>query len=142
VPTSCAAKVRLVAERVTAGAIPVPVNPTCCGLPGALSVTLTEADRAPDAVGVKVTVTAQAAPGVSIDGQLFVWPKSPGSAPVTEMLETVNARLPVFVSMIACDGLVVPTFWMLKDKLGGLRACLKSVVHAVSRRSISRIVVM
>jgi len=42
-------KARLVGDRLDYGAVlvPVPVQPTVCGLPVALSVMLTEAVRAP-----------------------------------------------------------------------------------------------
>jgi len=47
VKTSWFGKVRLVGEKVTAGATPTPVSGTDCGLPGALSATLTAAFLVP-----------------------------------------------------------------------------------------------
>jgi hypothetical protein len=44
---------------VTAGAIPVPVSVTDCGLPVALSLMLSEPFRVPLAVGEKVTLIVQ-----------------------------------------------------------------------------------
>jgi hypothetical protein len=65
VPTRWFPKLRLVAERLTAGAddedAPVPVRVTFCGLPAALSVMVIEPLRVPVAVGVKVTLILQAA---------------------------------------------------------------------------------
>ena len=53
--------------------IPVPARATACGLPGALSVMLIEADRTPVAVGLKVTVRTQLALGCKLfDPQVLV----------------------------------------------------------------------
>ena len=72
-------KFTLDGNRLAAGAFvpPVPVRLTVCGLPPALSLIETEPVRAPEAVGVKVTVTVQWAPGAIELPQLFVWAKSP-----------------------------------------------------------------
>ena len=64
-PTAWLAKVRLVGERLTAGAVPVPVRLTLCGLPVALSVTVRAALRVPLAAGVKVTLIVQLAPAAT-----------------------------------------------------------------------------
>src|SRR2546425_7151624 len=56
-------KARLVGAKVTAGTMPVPASDTDCGLPGASSVMVTVAVRAPAAVGVNLRVTGQLAPG-------------------------------------------------------------------------------
>lgn len=75
VPTCCEPKLRLVGDRVTAGAggggalAPVPDSARVCGLPEALSVTLTLADRDPDALGVNVTEIEQEVPAASELGQ-------------------------------------------------------------------------
>ena len=61
VPTSWLLKVRLPLERVGADTIPVPVSPMVWGLPGALSVIVSEPVRLPVAVGVKVTSIVQLA---------------------------------------------------------------------------------
>jgi hypothetical protein len=53
VNTGWVGKVRLVGENIAAGNTPTPVSGTDCGLPGALSVTVTAAFRVPVAVGVK-----------------------------------------------------------------------------------------
>ncbi len=72
VPTSWLAKVRLAADRLTTGAVPVPVRLMVCGLPAALSVMLTEAVRVPVAVGVKVTLMVQLAPAATEVPQVLV----------------------------------------------------------------------
>src|SRR5712692_2717892 len=69
------ANVRLAGDRLTAGAaveVPVPVRPTECGLPLALSVMVTAAVRVPVAVVVNVTEIVQLALAASEAGQLLV----------------------------------------------------------------------
>lgn len=51
--------------------VPVPLKVTACGLPGAESVIVTEPERGPVAVGVKITFTVQFAPGLTVE-QLLV----------------------------------------------------------------------
>jgi hypothetical protein len=66
VPTTWLGKVRLVVERLTAGAAtPVPVSNTTWGLPGALSMRVRAPTLAPGAVGVNVTLTTQLVVGWS-----------------------------------------------------------------------------
>jgi len=65
VPTDWLPKTRLVGERPSTAAVPVPERLTVCGLPLALSVTLTEAVRLPLAEGVKVTLMVQLAPAAT-----------------------------------------------------------------------------
>ena len=52
--------------------VPVPESATVCGLPAALSVIVTIADRAPTAVGVKVIMIVQFAPAATLVPQAFV----------------------------------------------------------------------
>jgi len=69
------AKVRLVGERVTAGAVaaaPVPVSDAVCGLPLALSATEIDAVRAPDAEGLNVMLMEQLALAATLVPQVFV----------------------------------------------------------------------
>ena len=65
VPMDRLVKVRLVAVRLAAGPVPVPVRLTVCGLPLALSVMLTEAVRLPGAEGVNVTLIVQLPPAAT-----------------------------------------------------------------------------
>ena len=72
----------------------MPDTPAIWGLLLALSVTVNVALRAPVAVGANVTLMVQvplAARVEGLTGQLFVWPKSPGLAPVNPMLVMANA---------------------------------------------------
>jgi hypothetical protein len=68
VPTRRLAKAIDVRERLTAGATPVPVRATVCGLPAALSFTVSVPARAPAAVGVKVTLIAHDPPTPRVAG--------------------------------------------------------------------------
>ena len=87
------------------GAVPIPVSDKLCGLPEALSVTVTEPDRVPTAVGVKVTLIVQLAPAASAVPHVFVWAK----LPVLVIAEIVSGALPVFESVALWTALVVPT---------------------------------
>jgi hypothetical protein len=69
---------------------------------------VTLADRVPLAVGVNVTLIVQLAPAATLDPQVLVCAKSPGFAPVSEMLWIVSV-FPRLVSVIVCGLLVVPT---------------------------------
>jgi hypothetical protein len=70
VPTWRAPNVKLDGVKLTAGAgaFPVPLKPTACGLPAALSAIDRLAARAPAAVGVKLTDTVQLAPAPNVAG--------------------------------------------------------------------------
>lgn len=104
--------------RLATGTVPVPVRGTVCGLPVALSATLTLADRAPVAVGLKVTPTAQLNPAPSElapSGQavpLVGAPrlKSPGLVPVRVIPVIFSVAEPLFVRVTLFVALDVPTF--------------------------------
>jgi hypothetical protein len=70
-PVYCWLNVRLEGERVTAGDTPNPVRFTLCGLPLALSVTVSDAVRVPDADGVNDTLIVQLFPASRLPPQLF-----------------------------------------------------------------------
>jgi hypothetical protein len=76
VPTSCPSKPRLAGLKLTAGAVPVPVSGTLCGLFAASSVIVTAALRPPAAAGANVTEIVQLALTASVAGATghpFVW---------------------------------------------------------------------
>src|ERR1700674_5026931 len=92
------AKVRLPVLRLTAGAVPVPLNATVCGLPLASSAIETLAVRLPVAVGVKVALIVQLAPTASVlglIGQPLLGVKSPGLVPPTLTLPMVSDAVPL-----------------------------------------------
>jgi hypothetical protein len=71
VPTYCFGKATVGGEKLIP-VMPAPVNGTVCGLPGALSVTVSEALAFPTAFGEKVTLILQLVFGDSDEGQLLV----------------------------------------------------------------------
>ena len=83
------------------GTAPVPVKPTDCGLPVALSVRVTEALRAPLAVGLNVTLIEQLAPAARVAPQVVVSEKSPLLVPVMAMLVRFIVPVPVLETVIA-----------------------------------------
>lgn len=103
VPCVVVANVRLPGDKVTAGRAeaPVPVRGMDCGLPGALSVAVRLAWRAPTAVGEKTMLMVQVAFGARTVGreQLRVATKSEGLAPATLIDVTLSPCPPVFVSV-------------------------------------------
>jgi hypothetical protein len=120
--------------RVTAGDVtvtPVPDTGTDSGLSPALSVIVTLAERAPDAVGVKVTVIVQFAPAASDAGQVFVCEKSVEFVPVAAIELIVSAAFPVLVSVTPWDALVVPTVWLENVNEAGLRLTAGAVATPV-----------
>ena len=112
--------------RLTSGVAdtPVPDSGTVCGDPEALSVKVRLALRAPEAVGVKVTLLEQLAPDASVVTQLVVLiEKSPGLDPVRVTAEIVT-ELPapeVLVVTTACEGVVLPTVVEANVKLAGAK---------------------
>ena len=90
------------------GSRPVPVMAAVCGLPAELSVIVTEAERAPPAVGVNVMVMEQLPDAGTLVPQLFVCPKSPEFAPVTVMPEIDRTPNPGLDSVMVLAALVVP----------------------------------
>ena len=92
-PTDCAGKVKEAGERLTTGAVPIPVRLTVW-VPGvALSVIVKVPLLEPAAVGVKVRLMVQEALGAGLEPQVLVWEKSP----LVVMLIIVRAALPVLV---------------------------------------------
>ena len=93
------------------GATPAPESETVSGLPLApVKATLSDAVRAPAAVGRNVTLIAQVEPFDCVP-QLLAAEKSPGSAPVNDTLVTVIVAPLEFVSVNACglSELALPT---------------------------------
>jgi len=119
VVSNWAPKVRLVDDKLAAGAAPAPFRITSCGLLRALSVNLSTAFRLPAAVGVNVTATVQELVGAKLAPE-HVSPllaKSPGLFPASATAVTASAAFPVFVSATVCDADVVPTSWFPNSTL-------------------------
>jgi hypothetical protein len=109
VPAVPATNVAL-AVLVKALGIPMPETEINCEPLDALSAIVTEAERVPGAVGVKVTAIEQDAPAFTVALQLFVCEKSPGLVPDNAMFVIPSGALPVSVNVTVCDALCVPTF--------------------------------
>src|SRR5437763_6200496 len=112
----------LVREYRPAGAVPFPLSANVCGLPPALSVTDSVPVRAPEVVGVKVTLIEQLAPAAKVAGlvgqalaPVLVAAKSPEAA--KEVI--VKAAVPVLVSVAVTGALVVMSSWLPKPRLVG-----------------------
>jgi hypothetical protein len=81
------------------------VSWTVCGLPLALSLTLSVPFRLPLCVGVKATEMEQLAPIETLLPQLLLCAKSP----VTPMLEIRSTAFPLLLRITVRGALVVPT---------------------------------
>jgi len=100
-----------VGDTLAAGALvvlpPLPVSDTTCGLPLALSLTMSEPVRVPVAVGlnlmliVQLPLTARELPQVPKPPQV----KSPEMVSVPKLM----VELPVFAKVTNCAELIVPT---------------------------------
>lgn len=125
-------KVRLVGCNLTAGAdAPVPLSATVCGLPAASSPIEMLALRLPLALGENVALMVQLAPAASVVepvGHVLVCAKSPALVPVIPILLMERADVPLLVSVVVCEGLVVFTAWLAKVRLVGFRATVGGVV--------------
>jgi hypothetical protein len=114
-PTSVDGKTKLDADNWTC--VPVPVSAMDCGLPPPLSLRDTALPRVPAAVGVKVMLIVQLAPGDTELPQVLLSVKSAGFVPVRETLVILSAVLPTLVSVTAWAALEVPTGVDGKTKL-------------------------
>src|SRR5947208_1138681 len=103
--------------------VPVPESEAEWGLPAAESVMVMLPARVPGPlrvpvwVGASLTVMLQLAPPANVEGQLLFCAKSP----LGMTLLTVRVEPPLLVKVTDCDELVVPTVWLLKVKLEGIR---------------------
>jgi hypothetical protein len=89
---------------------PVPVRPTVCGEPDALSARLIEAVSDPAAAGVKVTVIVQEAePAMVLAAQLSVSVKELALVPVIPTVAIARASTPVLVRVTVFVAAELPT---------------------------------
>jgi hypothetical protein len=88
--------------------VPVPVRLIICGEAVALSVTLIDADSAPNTAGLKVTVMTQSAPGATAVAQVFVCVKEAGLVPAMAIAEIASGALPESVTVTCCVATAVP----------------------------------
>jgi hypothetical protein len=109
VPTNWGEKVNG-ADKLTTGAVPVPLKLTICGLLLALSVNVRLPERLPLAVGVNVTLITQlllAATGAPVM-QVVPLPTT-AKSPVAAMLVKVKDAVPLLLTVTALAALVVST---------------------------------
>jgi hypothetical protein len=106
----CVPKARLAGERLTTGAVPVPLSATDCGDPAASSVISRLAVLLPTAVGLNVTTTVRLAPTAMLGPQLFTKLKSPAFAPPIVIELISKAAVPVFFTVMVWLALAVPEF--------------------------------
>jgi hypothetical protein len=105
--TAYVEKIKAGDDKLTAGAAPVPLRLTVCVLPSApslLSVRVNTPDRAPAAVGEKVTMTVQLDAALIVLPQVFACVKSP----VATTLLIARAALLLLLTMTALGVLEVP----------------------------------
>ena len=95
----------------------VPESDTDCGLPLALSVTVSVAVRAPEAAGVNRMAIVQLPPAATEELQVSASVKSVGSAPVKAILEMLRLALPVLLRVTVCEEVVMSTASFPKDRL-------------------------
>ena len=100
---------RLVAERVTGGSRPVPLNAIDCGELPALSVMVTAAVNEPVVVGAKWPWMVHVAPTTRLVPQVLANTKEDAFVPVTAMLAIDNTALPLLVRVTDRDTLDEPT---------------------------------
>jgi len=98
------------ADKLTTGAVPVPLKVTACGLLEALSVKLSEALRLPIADGVNVTLTVHVLLGVTVAPVHVsaLLAKSAAFVPPIVTAEIVRLAVPALVTVSAWAGLLVP----------------------------------
>src|SRR5205823_4235683 len=116
-------------------AVPFPLSASVCGLPPALSATDSVPVRAPEAVGVKVTLMEQLAPAAKVAGlvgqafaPVLVAAKSPEAA--KELI--VKAAVPVLVNVTVIGALVVASSWLPKSRLVGANPTAGAVPFPLS----------
>jgi hypothetical protein len=112
---------------ITCDVTPVPLNPTICGLPVALSAIFNVAVRAPFACGVNTTLIVQLAPPASVPVALHPAPedgsgteKSSASAPLIVNPVKFTAAVLVFVTVTINGALLVVTACDPNAKLLGV----------------------
>ena len=112
VATVVEAKVRLGTDRLATGvfaARPVPVSAAVCGELAALSAKLTAAESAPEAAGLKVTVTVQEALTANVVPQVLDCENEEVLAPVRLTPEMDMEAAPELVSLTVCTAAEDPT---------------------------------
>jgi hypothetical protein len=131
-PTATVPKAAL-AGAAESGFCPVAVRFTSWGVPAALSLMVTSPEMLPAIEGVAVTLMVHSFPGCTAPlVQLSVSAKSPLAATA----DTLSAPVPVLVTAMALDELVVPTICGVKVKLVGDKLTEGSVTDKVKLKTV------
>ena len=123
-------------DGATEKSCPVPLSDTIWGLPAALSVIVSVPLLLPLTVGSKETLIVQLEPAASELPQMLLVPKS---AALVVTLAIVRAAFPVLVSIMLWDAPEVPTYWLGKEILDGVRdasGAVSSYNSAVARTTV------
>jgi hypothetical protein len=107
-------KLKLGADKLTRGAVPVPLKFTVCVLPNTpllLSVMVSVPVSVPIAMGEKVTLIVQVPLGVTVAPEQVsaLLAKSLAFVPPTVTVEIMRFAVPVLVTVTALAALVAPT---------------------------------
>ena len=125
-PCAVVTNVRLPGVSVTAGwgAVPLPVSGTACGLPGALSLTVSDACRRPGPAGEKTMLIVQVLFGDRTVGmeQLGIAANSEAFTPVSVRELRLRPWSPVSVKVTSREPLDCPTVMLPKFSEAGKRA--------------------
>jgi hypothetical protein len=121
VPTSVPVNVSDAGANETApGAAPVPLNPTVCGVPAALSATLIDALSGATDPGLNVNEIEQLAPAATVLPHVFaVIAKLDVFAPVSVTPEIVSVDPPLLVSIVDFAAAVDPLATVPNDSVVG-----------------------
>jgi len=96
-----------------------------------------DADSAPTAAGLKVTVITQEAPAATLVPQVLVWVKAVGLVPAMliplPVPLRVSADLPVFFSVTVCVAAAMPSVVAGKVRLVGERLTTGELVEVGHR---------
>lgn len=114
-PTGWLPNVRVAGLRVANATSPVPCKGTLCGLPSALSTTVTSPVRTPAPWGAKNTWIGHERPGGRVVTQDVLILKSP----LGRILVMIRGALPVFLMVTSCQSLRAPTGSSGKSRLVG-----------------------
>src|SRR6266567_264027 len=80
--------------------------------------------RAPNPVGLKITLIVQLNVAAIVPPQVLVWIKSEGFRPVNETLLTTSGTAPALVMVTTWAALLVPTSWLPNESASGAMVAL------------------
>ena len=133
-------KVRLVEDKIITGDSPAPDKLTDCGDPKLLAARLTDAVCGPDVVGSIITEIVQLEPAATLCPQVLVSEKELALAPSSVMPFPFSLRFncpsPVFVAVMVCEPLGVPTETLPNETSPGAKLSTGEATTLVQPRTI------